>query len=253
MEVIDCTHERTESMLGLLGGVLQFGMQSMFGFQGAPCDDYRVCPELGYQMQTNLSARKLAEENNSGIFDVHGNVSEAYPGSLQGLIQSFNAPKTGALNMELDNQTRVSGGEKCCAPGRDMDMNLNVLHVIPEINDNARIPEKTNVWDIDESGYMSSGSSIYDVDSDDEDFNNICSSPTDNSVINVYEGPAQEGLNLTGNDGEMNNTTIINEARQNTTNAPINDCPCMAGKPFLHVMAQEAKGDNRIGSWKKGM
>lgn len=73
MEVIDCTHERTESMLGLLGGVLQFGMQSMFGFQGAPCDDYRVCPELGYQMQTNLSARKLAEENNSGIFDVHGN------------------------------------------------------------------------------------------------------------------------------------------------------------------------------------
>ncbi|CAO2145401.1 unnamed protein product [Urochloa humidicola] len=106
--------------------------------------------------------------------------------------------------------------------------------------------------ELDESGYVSSDSSVYDVNSDDEFYGNdvnICPMEDCNDVesnlddCNIIEEMPEE----TNQHGAV---VVEEETNQHGPNAVEGTaCPCLSTHPFLHVMT-ELKDDS-TNTWKK--
>ncbi|XP_021306253.1 uncharacterized protein LOC110431437 [Sorghum bicolor] len=112
----------------------------------------------------------------------------------------------------------------------------NAVHVTPDS------PSRLVV---DDSGYASSESSLYDVDSDDED-----------GALGFQDENNIEGHNLAGSsECPVNKICNAREQVPSTINQgdanPVEDCPCINGNPFMHVMTQVTEDTVQTVAWKK--
>ncbi|CAN6171826.1 unnamed protein product [Urochloa humidicola] len=177
-------------------------------------------------------------------------------GPLQDLIKSFTTRMPDQFDIGM-NAIGVSPMRNNNYSPSVADQNLEEIGFEIATDATTRTAESPSRVDVDDSGYASSDSSNYDVYSDDEDYNNGCidlGEDNSHSENQTLDGSEETNVDIehVPNAYEQLLSQIDGDSRPVNEEQEIEDCECIAGNPFMHVMTDLKEGDDdTITTWKK--
>lgn len=105
-----------------------------------------------------------------------------YQGSFQTLLQSFTYPKHADSYMAAHYFQGNTEMNAAVPEENIVETGADIVEEETAVQNNYETP-----YGIDESGYISSDSSVYDIDSDDENYNTLIDSSEDQQLDNSWE------------------------------------------------------------------
>lgn len=185
-----------------------------------------------------FSAQNMLFRQASGVPGVQGSFQDLlHSVSSRTTVESILSTEGMHLLPEFSSRFYPSSTSQPGNEGMANEHGANALDLTP--NSPCRL-------DVDDSGYASSDSSIYDVDSEDENDANEAFGFQD--VENIIEQTCPDDNNC-NTSTQMTSTTIEDDV--GTSDNPVENCPCLNGNPFMHVMTEVREDTSDAVGWKK--